>query len=257
MKPAGVTRKRKSNLVHLIVDIGNSKVKTAIYDEGTIVRHAQWGSLGAEKLEQWLDTFTIEAAIYSDVRGSSQELTYFLQSRFSALALTHDTPLPITLAYRSPKTLGKDRIAGAVGGASLYPDEPVLVIDLGTSITYDMVEPGGRFVGGQISPGLHMRFKALHTFTGKLPLVGYENPVPEIGYDTATSMRSGIVWGLAHEVNGFIHQYQNTYPGLKVILTGGDAPVLVSRVKYQIFAVPQLILSGLNKILQYNVELDK
>ncbi len=243
--------------MRLIVDIGNSKVKTAIFQENSCRKTAQWDSLGANKLEQWLEDFPIEAAIYSDVRGRSQELTQFLQSRFAALALTHDTPLPITLAYRSPETLGKDRIAGAVGGAALYPDEAVLVIDLGTSITYDMVEPGGRFVGGQITPGLHMRFKALHTFTGKLPLVGYEKAVPEIGYNTATSLQSGVVWGVAHEVNGFIHQYQNTYAGLKVILTGGDAPVLVSRVKYQIFAVPQLILSGLNKILQYNVELDK
>lgn len=243
--------------MHLIVDIGNSKVKTALFDGNEIKDHQQWDSLGAEKLMLWIADRSVTHTLYADVRGTTKELTDFLQSRFHAIELTHELPLPIHNLYNTPHTLGKDRIAGAAGAVAHFPGETVLVIDMGTSVTYDLVDAKGQYLGGQISPGLHMRFKALHTFTGKLPLVGYEQEVPAIGTDTLTSIRGGVMLGLTHEIDGFITQYKDRFSALKVILTGGDAPLFVSRVKSQIFAVPQLILSGLNKILQYNVELDR
>lgn len=243
--------------MYLIVDIGNSKIKTALFLGDICVDQQNWDTLGRDKLTAWLANRPIDQALYADVRGTTLELTQFLQTRFQALELTHQLPLPIENRYATPETLGKDRIAGAVGATALFPGEDVLVIDMGTSVTYDLVEASGTYLGGQISPGLHMRFKALHTFTGKLPLVSYTADVPTLGTDTTTSIRSGVVWGLAHEIDGHIGHYRNRYPALKVILTGGDAPVFVSRVKSQIFADPQLILSGLNKILQYNVELER
>lgn len=243
--------------MQLIVDIGNSKIKTALFAGNDLIDRHQWDSLGADKLLHWLDKRPVTHALYADVRGTTEELTAFLQRTYSAMALSADTPLPITNRYGTPATLGKDRIAGAVGAAAHFPGQPVLVVDMGTSVTYDFIDADANYWGGQISPGLHMRYKALHTFTGKLPLVLHNDSVPDVGTDTHSSILGGVVLGLTHEVDGFIEQYRQKQPDLSVILTGGDAPVFVSRVKNKIFAVPQLIVSGLNKILQYNVELER
>lgn len=243
--------------MHLIVDIGNSKVKTALFSGEELADSWQGDSLGPEKLQQWIGDRPVTAALYADVRHSHPALTTFLHQHYHTIALSHNTPLPITLDYQTPETLGRDRIAGAVAAHHRFPDYHVLVIDMGTSITYDFTTRAGHFLGGQIVPGMHMRWKALHTFTGGLPQVSYERDIPHIGHSTITSIQSGVVWGIVHEIEGFISQYQSQYHDLKVILTGGDAPLFVSKLKSQIFADAQLVVRGLNKILQYNVELDR
>jgi type III pantothenate kinase len=162
------------------------------------------------------------------------------------------TNIPVTNFYKTPDTLGKDRLAGIVAAHSLYVKENVLVIDAGTCITYDLITTKGEYYGGSISPGLNMRFKALHTFTEKLPLVSLLNFEELIGTDTNTSILSGVINGLIAETDAIIERYKELYSALKIIICGGDAQFLVDRLKNSIFAVPELVLIGLNEILDYN-----
>jgi type III pantothenate kinase len=170
------------------------------------------------------------------------------------------TPVPLRNAYATPHTLGPDRLAGAVGAASRWPSQDVLIVDAGTALKFDLVTADGTFQGGSIAPGLRMRFQALHTFTGRLPLLELPPPtevVQLIGTSTASSLLSGVVGGTAAEVRGLVANYQQRYPGLAVVLTGGDAPYLAAALTPLagcIFAVPELVLLGLDKILRYNVD---
>jgi type III pantothenate kinase len=161
-------------------------------------------------------------------------------------------PLPITIQYDTPHTLGVDRIAGACGAKQLFPDVHTLVIDAGTCVTYDFTDSQGIYYGGGISPGLRMRFEALHTFTAKLPLVE-PGQAPLIGTNTETSIQSGVVNGMLAEMDGIIRQYQEKYPLLQVILCGGDGSFFENRLKASIFASPDLVLIGLNSVLIHNV----
>ena len=170
------------------------------------------------------------------------------------------TPVPLRNAYATPHTLGADRLAGAVGAAALRPGRATLVVDAGTALKLDFVAADSTYHGGSIGPGLQMRLRALHEFTGRLPLL----PLPEttedvqlMGDDTASSMRSGVVNGVVAEVLGLVAEYRRHYSGLGVLLTGGDAPLLLPRLAPaigSIFAVPELVLLGLDKILRYNVD---
>jgi type III pantothenate kinase len=161
-------------------------------------------------------------------------------------------PLPITIKYATPETLGVDRIAGVCGAQQKFPGEPCLVIDAGTCITYDFINHDGEFLGGAISPGMMMRFQAVHTFTSKLPLVSRPEKVVLIGDSTETCIQSGVIHGIVEELNGTIRRYQEEFAGLRVILCGGDARFFENNLKGAIFAVPELVLSGLNSILNYN-----
>jgi type III pantothenate kinase len=170
------------------------------------------------------------------------------------------TPVPIGNAYATPRTLGADRLAGAVGAAHLRPGQPTLLIDAGTALKLDLVTADGTYHGGSIAPGLHMRLRALHTFTGRLPLIELPEPaapVQLIGDSTASAMLSGVLNGVAAEVNGLAAEYRRRYPGLGFVLTGGDAPYLQPHLAPAlglIFVVPELVLIGLDRILRHNVD---
>jgi type III pantothenate kinase len=170
------------------------------------------------------------------------------------------TPVPLANAYATPRTLGADRLAGAVGAAHLRPGQPTLVVDAGTALKLDFVAADGTYHGGSIAPGLRMRLRALHTFTGRLPLVELPEPtatVQLIGDSTASSLLSGVVHGAAAEVNGLVAEYHRRYPTLGLVLTGGDAAYLQPRLASSlglIFVVPELVLVGLDRILRYNVD---
>jgi type III pantothenate kinase len=164
-------------------------------------------------------------------------------------------PLPIKILYATPQTLGVDRIAGSCGALQLFPGKNTLVIDAGTCITYDFTDSSKQYYGGSISPGLKMRFQAVHTFTARLPLVSpAENP-ELIGNSTETSIQSGIVNGTVAEIDGIIDRYRQKYPDLQVILCGGDGPFFENKLKASIFASPDLVLIGLNSVLIHNVRL--
>jgi type III pantothenate kinase len=168
------------------------------------------------------------------------------------ILLTELTPLPVKNHYQTPKSLGKDRIAAVTGAWSMFPGRNILVIDAGTCITYDFINQQGEYPGGGISPGIRMRFKAMHTFTGKLPLIEPEDFDDLIGKSTTESLLSGVYNGVTGEIREIVRLYREKYGDVMVLITGGDHELLNNKLKISIFAVPDLVLLGLNEIFDYN-----
>jgi type III pantothenate kinase len=164
------------------------------------------------------------------------------------------TPSPITNNYRTPKTLGLDRLAAAIGARTLFPDKDLLVIDAGTAITFDLVEGKGTFAGGNISPGLRSRFRALHEFTANLPLADEQGKIPLVGQTTEEAIKAGVIHGMVLEMDGMIDLMKKKRPEIQPVLTGGDARFFETRLKNRIFVKFEITLIGLNRILEYNVE---
>lgn len=197
----------------------------------------------------------LDQAILSSVKPEDKELNRFLENNFSFfLKLDHTTRLPIANLYETPETLGEDRLAAAVGANELFPDQNLLVIDAGTAVTYDFVSDKNQFWGGNISPGLEMRFKALNQFTGRLPLVGPGDTFQQIGRNTVEAIRAGVQNGLIFEMEQTIERFNRNYQNLQIIMTGGDSYFFDKKLKYSIFVHLNLTLIGLNRILEHNAE---
>jgi type III pantothenate kinase len=242
--------------MNLCIDIGNTRSKLAVFDEeGSLKKLIVREKFSQTKLEKVVGKYEIKHAILSSVRKKNGKLKRFLDTHIeSFIDLTVDIELPVTNNYHSPETLGRDRIALVVGASALFPKSDILVIDAGTCITYDFIDAQANYHGGSISMGLDMRFKALNHFTAKLPLVQRRDLDSHIGYTTETSIQTGLQCGVVYEMQGFIAAYRAQYPDLRVLITGGDANFFESRFKNQIFAVPNLVLKGLNQILTHNVQ---
>lgn len=243
----------------LTLDIGNTAVKYG-YFENNALRYMAAGQTLAQVLalaQQHAPEHVILASVAEPTTEWAAALRPLVPGQVLEFAPAI-TPLPLRNAYATPYTLGADRMAAAVGAAWLKPARNTLVVDAGTAIKCDFVEGGHTFRGGSIAPGLRLRFQALHTFTGRLPLLevaaATAAPTPLIGTDTASAIRSGVLNGAAAEVNGLIASYRAQYPALAVLLTGGDASFFQPRLKGRIFAIPELVLIGLHRILVYNVE---
>jgi len=242
----------------LVIDIGNSFVKSAVFDGLKIVELNKSPEFSVQELSVLLDKYKlIDSAILSSVRKNTGTIELFLDQKLHFVSLESKTPLPFKNSYATPETLGKDRIAAVAGAQSLYPEQDVLVIDAGTSITYDLLTAKGEYLGGGISPGLQMRFDALHTLTSKLPLVeaNYNKEINLIGNSTKKSILTGVQNGVLQEVDGIIERYQSDFPGLKIIICGGDNKYFDKYLKNNIFAAPNLVLQGLINILQFNENL--
>jgi len=237
----------------LVIDIGNTLVKTGLFEKKQLLETKISPELTLGFITSIADqNKTITSVIISSVKEVPAEIIKYLRKKFSFIELSESIAIPITNLYKTPGSLGKDRLAGIVAVHSLYPTENVLVIDAGTCITYDSINAKGEYYGGSISPGLNMRFKALHTFTEKLPLVSLINFNELIGTDTNESILSGVINGLIAETDTIIERYKKLYSPLKIIICGGDSQFLVNRLKNSIFAIPDLVLIGLNEILDYN-----
>jgi len=239
--------------MNLIIDAGNSQIKWAVYSGGVLIQKStieNWNEFIPAHLRlQYPD---LNSVIISSVRDIPDIFLASLGNSFSnTVELTPDLNLPISIKYKTPETLGKDRIASAVGGAALYPGHPVLIIDLGTAITIDLVNENSEFIGGNISPGMSLRFKALEQFTDGLPLVSPSSQTSLLGETTTEAIQAGVQQGIAYELDAYINTLINKYNGLRVILTGGDASAFVRNLKNPIFVVPNLVLDGLNRILEY------
>ena len=245
--------------INLCIDWGNTHVKAAIFDKDQLHQQFTFSEEAAlEKVSGILNTYQPVKAILCSVANNTDELAHLVKSTIkSFIKLDSHTRLPINNAYLSADTLGPDRLALVTGAHMQYADKNNLVVSLGTCITYNLVQKNRTFRGGAISPGMQMRFKALHTFTGKLPEVATDGDLILLGYDTATCMRSGVVLGMAAEIDGMISNFENQYPEFNAILTGGDAPFFASKIKSKIFADPDLLLKGLNLILNYNVSIPR
>ncbi|SFQ29593.1 type III pantothenate kinase [Hymenobacter arizonensis] len=241
----------------LALDIGNTAVKAGCFDGSTLCEMAA-GLTAAQVLavvQRWQPQHVIIASVAEDAALRADELRAVVPGEILTFSPA-TTAIPLRNAYATPHTLGADRLAAAVGAAGLRPGQPTLIVDAGTALKMDVVTADGTYHGGSIGPGLHMRFRALHTFTGRLPLLELPRghaTIPLTGDSTTSSLLSGVVNGAVAEITGFIAQYQQLYPGLGVLLTGGDAAFLAARLPARIFVVPELVLLGLNRILAYHV----
>jgi type III pantothenate kinase len=237
--------------MNLVIDSGNSAAKVGIFDHEKLVEKLSLAN--EEDLRAFLAARTFDNVIISSVKADTRLLASWA-SAARRFILTKSLPLPIGNLYSTPETLGMDRVAGVCGAVQLFPSFDNLVIDAGTCITYDFVDKARNYHGGSISPGLKMRFQAVHTLTAKLPLVSPKAGVELIGDTTEASIQSGVVNGLLAEIEGIIARYREKFTGLQVILCGGDAGFFENQLKASIFASPELVLIGLNSILIHNVK---
>jgi type III pantothenate kinase len=241
--------------VNLIIDIGNTRIKAALFENAELKHFFVYESTNALIEAGLFESYPIKYCIVASVVDSVEPFIDQLKERTQTQLFTSQMPLPLKNLYQSANTLGSDRLAAAVGGASLFPDKNVVVIDAGTCVKYNFVNSNNEFIGGAISPGLKMRFKALNTFTSKLPLVDVNEKFDTlIGTTTTESILSGVEMGIIAEVEGLIDSYKELFPDINVVLTGGDANFFEKRLKRRIFADSFLILKGLNCILDHNLK---
>lgn len=239
--------------VNLVIDIGNTTAKVAIFKDNTIVEVFRSSNQSLDCLPEILERFPVRQGIVASVISLTKKITEQLEALpFSVILLNATTPIPIENLYHTPETLGCDRLAAIIGASEIYPGRNLLVIDAGTAITFDFINAHGQYLGGNISPGKSMRFKALHTFTNKLPLLSEEGNRVPLGIDTDTAIREGVMKGIEYEIKGYIDSFQKNYPDLLVFLTGGDGFLFETSLKNLIFADKFLVLKGLNRILNYN-----
>lgn len=240
----------------LVADHGNTACKYYFFDQKRLIGvYYGEGTRQQAHLDHVLhDHGPFQSAILSSVTGDDSEMERVLASAMPLLRfIPGQTPVPVAIHYKTPATLGPDRLAAAVGGQYLFPGLPVLTIDAGTCIKYDLVTEGA-YLGGIIAPGINMQAMAMHTFTGKLPLVQPDpKALPDLtGEDTRSAMLSGIINTTLAAMEGIITRYLESFPGLRVVLTGGHWQYFDKRLKYSIFAHPNLVGVGLNEILDFN-----
>jgi type III pantothenate kinase len=241
--------------VNLCIDQGNSSIKIGVFDQSDLIESKVFEKFGQAEISVIFGKFKIEASILSSVRQDNRDLIEALSAVSSILIeLSHNTPIPIRNNYKTPETLGKDRLAAVIGAAFLKPKSDVLVIDAGTAITYDFIDSDNVYHGGNITPGLSMRLRAMHEFTQKLPLAEVLIDSPLLGNDTQSALSSGALHGIVYEIEGYINHLKIKYPQLLVLLTGGSTFYFISKLKNAIFVERNLVLIGLNRILQYNVQ---
>ena len=236
----------------LMIDIGNSRIKYAGFVDNQIQYRGKCDLSGFHKSMDEFNTNNVLRVVVCSVKPIPKAFSLALEKRGLKYIELHNLFPPIVNKYQSPETLGSDRLALAVGGFHAFPGKAVLILDLGTCMTFDLIDNEGAYLGGSISPGLQMRLKALHTFTAKLPRVKLSEPKDLLGKNTKESILSGVVLGMAMELTGTIDAYEERYPQIKVILTGGDAPFFDKKLKNSIFADPDLLLKGMNFILTQN-----
>ncbi len=242
--------------LNLTIDQGNTAAKAAVWQDNELLAEAHYRNLTGVEIELLAKKFggKFKASIYSTVRDGGDDVRYAMavnSNRF--IELTTDTPLPIRIAYATPATLGRDRIAAVAGAFVDSCRQWSLVVDFGTAITYDLLSPEGIFAGGNIAPGIFMRLEALNHFTARLPLIETDGDCPEWGYDTETALRSGAINGVIAELN----YYRSLLPGdkHKVFITGGSADLICNRLDFDVTIDHNLVSKGLNSIINYNENL--
>lgn len=236
----------------LIIDFGNSLTKTAVFKNNQMVELITTECADVVKLATLKEKFSIQFCIVSSVTTIAHEVKNYLLQNFYFTELDHRTRVPVKNLYKTPETLGNDRLAAIVGAFVLFPKTNCLVIDAGTCITIDFIDNEGNYHGGAISPGINLRFKSLHTFTSRLPLINSKNFDGTTGRTTEESIMAGVLNGTVAELNCTIQNYQELYPGIQILLTGGDTIFFERKLKCHIFAAPNLLLTGLNEILKFN-----
>jgi type III pantothenate kinase len=236
----------------LCLDFGNTRLKAALFENDAIKEIIVLHEDGVSDLSKILNEFKPNTSILSSVINHNPEIEHLLATtRFHKLS--NQSKLPFTIPVGKPETMGADRLAIAAAAVHLFPNKNNLAIGLGSCITYNFINRFHQFLGGSISPGMEMRFKAMNYYTAKLPLAKGDWNIPLIGYDTNTNLQTGVVLGMAKEMDGMIDEYVKRYGNFNVLLTGGDIPYFEPHFKNKIFAHPELIFKGLYAISQFNV----
>jgi type III pantothenate kinase len=239
-------------VITICFDFGNTRIKYAVFKHAEIIAIDVLDNDDAITVEQLLLKYKPQKTILSSVINHNVAIEEILQANTSFHKLSHLTKLSFTTPVGKPETIGADRLALVAAAVRFHPQKNNLVIALGTCITYNFINRNHQFTGGGISPGMDMRFKSLETFTAKLPLIKEDWNFPLIGYDTATNILSGVILGMAKEIDGFINAYAEKYSNFNVLLTGGNSAYFVPHLKNKIFADPYLIFKGLYAISECN-----
>lgn len=238
--------------VTLCFDFGNTRMKCAVFSEDQLQEVIVLENDHDDSITGLISKYQPGKAILSSVINHNPAMETILASACKFHRLDHKSRLPLTLPVGKPQTIGADRLALCVAAVHLFPESHNLVVGLGTCITYNLVNKHHEFLGGSISPGMEMRFKSLQAYTAKLPLIEKNWNFPLVGYDTRTNILSGVILGMAKEIDGIINEYKEKYSNFNVLLTGGDTPYFVYHLKNKIFADPNLIFKGLYAISEHN-----
>jgi type III pantothenate kinase len=240
--------------MNLIVDIGNTSTKLAIYEDGKKIALSRLKDLNYMVLDKELRGFSIDRTIISSTKKLPPNITQLFYGSVTYVhILSYNSLLPFKIEYDTPETLGPDRIAAVAGAYNLFKDKDVLIIDAGTAITFDFLS-GDTYKGGNISPGLSMRFRALNNFTDKLPLLSHTDNYSFPGRNTNDAITAGVITGVTYEINEYIRTFENKQTDFKIILTGGDSDFLKDKINYQVAYMPDIVIDGLNYILEYNAK---
>jgi len=251
----------------LAVDIGNTRIKVAVFEENTLLERFYFSSLDLQKEMRFILNKYKNATqvVVASVGNIPKEVFLEFESQASIHLIGPNFPFSFKNNYSTPETLGIDRMVLANGAVLKYSNQNRLVIDAGTCITYDFIDENDNYLGGAISPGIQLRFESLHNYTAKLPLLSLESlndqdseieKVPLIGNSTFEAINSGVINGVINEIQGFISQYEAVYPKFIIILTGGDAEFLAKRLKNTIFANSNFLLESLNQTFQHKIKND-
>ncbi|MDA6070536.1 type III pantothenate kinase [Flavobacterium sp. AC] len=242
----------------LTVDVGNTRIKAAVFEGNTVLENFVFEKNELEKkIEKILEKFpNCSDLVVASVGNIDKQSFLTFENELKIHFLTNEDVYPFVNKYATPKTLGIDRMVLASGATLQFPKQNRLVIDVGTCITYDFIDENDNYLGGAISPGLRLRYEALHNYTAKLPLLAFEAPELYIGNSTTQAIHSGVVNGFVYEIDGFIDEYRANFSNFIIILTGGDAVFLAKRLKNTIFANSNFLLESLNQTFQYKIDND-
>jgi type III pantothenate kinase len=239
----------------LALDIGNTRTKIGLFQGEKLVEKRVWAHDSPAEWATFLEQTKAEKAIFCSVAEPNEALENALRTRFDTWELTHETPLPFRNAYRTPHTLGKDRLAASAGAQALFPGKNCLVVDCGTCIKYELLSADGTYLGGNIAPGAAMRLRAMHHFTARLPEAPMQMPDQPLGDSTESALQNGALRGAALEIQGFVQLFSQQLAPLQVVLTGGDAAFFAPFLNIKnLKTEPDLTLFGLRHILNFNLK---
>ncbi|MCK5104718.1 MAG: type III pantothenate kinase [Cyclobacteriaceae bacterium] len=237
--------------MNICIDIGNTKAKIGFFSNNELLEVKQ--NITDRGIIKIIKAHNPEHVVISSVRKGIGKIVESCSKTADTIVFDHLTPVPVKSLYKTPQTLGVDRIAAVVGAALLYKHQNCLIIDMGTCITYDLIDKSATYHGGGISPGVDMRMKAMHKFTSRLPVIAAKGQPKLIGKTTKECMLSGAIIGTQAELEGIINRYKQFFDDLAIIFCGGDANFFETKIKDHIFAIPNLVLIGLNQILRFNL----
>ena len=236
----------------LCFDFGNTRLKCAVFNDGNLETVVVLADDSLPSIEHLISQYKPTKSILSSVINHNTEIERFLSETTSFHKLNHTSKLPFATPVGKPETIGADRLALCAASVSLFPNSHTLSIGLGTCITYNFTNKYHEFLGGGISPGLHMRFRAMHEQTALLPLVKAQHNFPLVGYDTNTNLQSGVILGVSKEIDGIIEAYKEKYNNLEVLMTGGDMPFFLPHLRNKLLADPDLLFKGLFAVSECN-----